>query len=604
MNVFFEGALKSGVSDSLKSLYGMEAGIDSIHFQETKKEFEGDVTLVTFPFIKSSKKSPEETGKEIGKYLEEKTNFIASFNVVKGFLNLVITEEFWKNFFLTVSADPSWLFDPTKNETLSRGKKFLMVEYSSPNTNKPLHLGHVRNNLLGYSVAGILEAAGHRVMKVNLVNDRGVHICKSMLAWKKFGHGETPESSGMKGDHLVGKYYVLYDRKYKEEVEHLVNKGTVREEAEKKAPLQLEIQDMLRKWEAGDKETLDLWNLMNGWVYKGFDVTYKKLGVGFDKMYYESNVYLLGKKIVEEGEEKKVFFRKEDGSVWVDLTDVGLDQKLLLRGDGTSVYITQDLGTAQLRFDEFPGLDQLIYVVGNEQEYHFKVLKEIFKKLKRPWVDGLFHLSYGMVDLPSGKMKSREGTVVDADDLIKEITEEAEMTTKALGKLDDFDSEEAKHLYHVIGMGALKYFILKVDPKKRMLFNPAESIDFNGHTGPFVQYTFARIRSVMRKGENVNFSVSLSLQNIRMTKEEKHLVRLIYNYPSVASEAAAGLSPALIANYVYELAKAFNHFYHDHVIVDEAAMELSVFRLQLSALTAAVISRSMNMLGIEVPEKM
>jgi arginyl-tRNA synthetase len=479
-----------------------------------------------------------------------------------------------------------------------------MVEYSSPNTNKPLHLGHIRNNLLGYSVAELLKAAGNKVVKTNLVNDRGIHICKSMLAWKKFGNNETPESSHTKGDHLVGKYYVEFDKRLKEEIEQLVQKGMSKEEAEKNSSLNKEVQEMLRKWEAGDKETLDLWNTMNGWVYSGFDETYKKLGVDFDKIYYESKTYLFGKKIVEEGLSKGVFYKKEDGSVWVNLTDVGLDEKVLLRSDGTSVYMTQDLGTAQLRFDEYPGLQKLIYVVGNEQEYHFKVLKEIFKKLSRPWAEGLYHLSYGMVDLPSGKMKSREGTIVDADDLIKEINDEAERTTKELGKLDDFNSEEAKHLYHVIAMGALKYFILKVDPKKRMLFNPAESIDLNGNTGPFVQYTYARIRSVLRKSEAIISGIGNRESGIKYSKEERDLIKLIYKYPQIVTEAATSFSPALVANYVYEVAKSFNHFYHEHVIIDEANADATAFRLRLSGLTAAIIKKCMGLLGIEVPERM
>ncbi len=602
MTIFFEKVVKEKISEALKSLYQLDVRADEITLQETKREFEGDVTLVVFPFTKASKKSPEETGNEIGGLVKSNTDLISSFNVVKGFLNLMIAEDFWKKFFVSASSDSSSFIN---QKSKIKNRKLLMVEYSSPNTNKPLHLGHVRNNLLGFSVSQLLKEAGNSVVKTNLVNDRGIHICKSMLAWKKFGNGETPESSKMKGDHLVGKYYVLYDRKYKEEVAHLEEKGMSKDDAEKKAPLHLEIQDMLRKWETGDKETLDLWNTMNGWVYRGFDETYKKLGVNFDKIYYESKTYLLGKKIVEEGLEKKVFFKKDDNSIWVDLTDVGLDQKVLLRGDGTSVYITQDLGTAQLRFDEYDGLNQLIYVVGNEQEYHFKVLKEIFKKLGRVWADGLFHLSYGMVDLPSGKMKSREGTVVDADDLIKEISEEAEMTTKALGKLDDYDSKEAKQLYDVIGMGALKYFILKVDPKKRMLFNPAESIDLNGNTGPFIQYTYARIRSVIKKGESLKKLAVGSWQlAAKFSKEEKYLVKLIYQYPKTIQEAAENFSPALVANYVYEVAKSYNHFYHDHVIVDENAADVSMFRLQLSDLTSAVIKSSMKILGIEVPERM
>jgi len=480
----------------------------------------------------------------------------------------------------------------------------LMVEYSSPNTNKPLHLGHIRNNLLGYSVAAVLKAAGNDVVKVNLVNDRGIHICKSMLAWKKFGHGETPASTGFKGDHLVGKYYVIYDKKFKEQVEALVQDGVGKEEAEKQAPLTLEIQDMLRAWEAGDPETLALWKTMNGWVYDGFAVTYKNLGVDFDKMYYESETYLLGKKLVDEGLEKGVFFRKEDGSVWVDLTDVGLDQKVVLRADGTSVYITQDLGTAQLRFDEFAALSRLVYVVGNEQDYHFKVLKEIFRKMGRPWADGIYHLSYGMVDLPSGKMKSREGTVVDADDLIHEIVEEAEMATKALGKIDDFDNEEARQLYHDLGLGALKYFILKVDPKKRMLFNPAESIDLNGNTGPFIQYTYARIRSVLRKGATLQLNASEETMDYTMSAAERSLVKLLYTYPQVIADAANALSPSLVAAHVYDLAKAFNHFYHDHVIVDDQSPAISAFRLKLAGMVAETLKEGTRLLGINVPERM
>lgn len=602
--ISYEKELKEKVSNALMELYSFHISPDELLFQDTRKEFEGDVTLVVFPFTKASKKSPEQTAQDIGNAIMSHAGVVSGFNVVKGFLNISIHDDFWKNFFKEATPDHSGIFNLSGNPVLLQKRKFLMVEYSSPNTNKPLHLGHVRNNLLGYSIAEILKAGGHRVMKVNLVNDRGIHICKSMLAWKKFGRGITPESSGEKGDHLVGKYYVEFDRKYKEEVEQLTKNGMSREEAEKKAPLQGQIQEMLRRWEDGDPETLDLWNTMNGWVYKGFDETYKKLGVDFDQFYFESKTYLLGKKIVEEGLDKKVFFKKEDGSVWIDLTDVGLDQKLVLRADGTSVYITQDLGTAELRFSEYQDLEQLIYVVGNEQEYHFKVLKEIAVKLGRPWAKGLFHLSYGMVDLPSGKMKSREGTVVDADDLIKEIEEEAEMATKALGKYDDFESKEAVKLYHDLGMGALKYFILKVDPKKRMVFNPAESIDLNGNTGPFIQYAYARIRSVMRKGASMQLPLKDNKLPEIISAEEKNLIKFIYKYPSVLNEAVNNLSPALIANYGYELAKTFNHFYHNHVIVDEQEQEVSSFRLQISDVTASVIRHSMHLLGIEVPERM
>jgi arginyl-tRNA synthetase len=596
----FEPIIQSAIADALKNLYNHSVSPPDILLGETKKDFEGDITFVVFPYIKASKKSPEHTANDIGNYLKTNNDLVFSFNVVKGFLNLVIAESFWRIFFKESSKDILSFI----NQPSTTNNQQLMVEYSSPNTNKPLHLGHIRNNLLGYSVAELLKAAGNKVVKTNLVNDRGIHICKSMLAWKKYGNGETPQSSGIKGDHLVGKYYVEFDKRLKEEVEHLVQKGMSKEEAEKKASLNKEVQEMLRKWEAGDKETLDLWNIMNGWVYAGFGETYKKLGVDFDKIYYESKTYLFGKKIVEEGLGKNVFYKKEDGSVWVNLTDVGLDEKVLLRSDGTSVYMTQDLGTAQLRFDEYPQLQKLIYVVGNEQEYHFKVLKEIFKKLGRPWAEGLYHLSYGMVDLPSGKMKSREGTVVDADDLIKEINDEAERTTKELGKLDDFNSEEAKHLYHVIAMGALKYFILKVDPKKRMLFNPSESIDLNGNTGPFIQYTYARIQSVWRKKLKAGSRFTAYSEPVKISKEEKDLIKTIYKYPAIISEAAATLSPALVANYAYEIARSFNHFYHNHIIIDEANPVASTFRWQLSGLTAAIIKKCMGLLGIEVPERM
>ena len=598
----FKKPLQEFIAQSLSILYGAQVSADSITLQETKKEFSGDVTLVVFPFTKFSNKTPEVTAFDIGNYLLTTTFPLESFNVVKGFLNLVINESFWKNYFTVISANNQLLFDPD----FIRGNapiEHLMVEYSSPNTNKPLHLGHIRNNLLGFSVAQILKANGHKVVMVNLINDRGVHICKSMLAWEKWGNNETPESTKIKGDHLVGKYYVLYDKKYKEQVESLVKKGQTKEDAEKNAPLQEDIQEMLVKWEAGDPHVKSLWKTMNSWVYKGFEESYTKLGVQFDKTYYESETYLLGKKIVEEGLAENMFFRADDNSIRIDLSEVGLDQKVLLRSDGTSVYITQDLGTAQLRFDENPGLEKLIYVVGNEQEYHFKVLKEIFHKMKKSLWDGLYHLSYGMVDLPSGKMKSREGTVVDADDLISELIEQAEMATKAQGKLDDFDSPEAKELYHSLGMGALKYFILKVDPKKRMLFNPAESIDLNGNTGPFIQYSYARIKSVLRKGgELINLSKDFS--NYKLSEEEKKLIKTLYQYPHIVREAGQNYSPALIANYGYEVAKAFNHFYHDHVIVDENDSITSSFRLAISKLTSVVILESMKLLGIRVPERM
>lgn len=600
MSLRFDAGLQKGVSESLFRLFGQTVAPEHISLQETKREFEGDVTLVVFPYAKPAGLSPEAFATKLGEDLVLTVPEVDRFNVVKGFLNLVISPGFWMDFFQETSRDTAGHMAARNNPYLPAPRR-LMVEYSSPNTNKPLHLGHIRNNLLGFAVAELLKAAGHEVVKVNLINDRGIHICKSMLAWQKFGQGETPASTGMKGDHLVGKYYVLYDQKYKAQIEDLVNEGLTKEEAEKQAPLNREIQEMLRKWEAGDPAVMDLWKTMNGWVYTGFDATYASLGVDFDKFYYESQTYLLGKKIVEEGLSHGVFFKKEDGSVWVDLTDVGLDQKVVLRADGTSVYITQDLGTAQLRFDEYPGLSQLIYVVGNEQDYHFKVLQEIFRKMNRPWSDGIFHLSYGMVDLPSGKMKSREGTVVDADDLIREIVEEAEMATKALGKLDDFSGEEATRLYHDLGLGALKYFILKVDPKKRMLFNPAESIDLNGNTGPFIQYTHARIRSVLRKGQGMD---SVDFSSHVLSPAEKRVVQGIYQYPEILANAARQLSPALMAGYAYDLAKSFNHFYHDHVIVEETDPVATSFRLNLARTVAEVIRESMRLLGIRVPERM
>jgi arginyl-tRNA synthetase len=599
----FEPIVRELVSEALTSLFQLEVAPDDILLQETKKEFEGDLTLVVFPYTKQSKKNPEQTAEAIGSFLVERNSIVSSYNVVKGFLNLVLSETKWFEFFQSVSNDHSKLFDPVKASGNERVPRNLMVEYSSPNTNKPLHLGHVRNNLLGVAVSRILKAAGENVTMVNLVNDRGIHICKSMLAWQKYGDGETPQSSKMKGDHLVGKYYVLFDKKFKVQKEALLERGVDVEEADKQVPLQHEVQEMLRKWEAGDPDTIALWKRMNGWVYEGFEETYKALGVTFDKTYYESETYLLGKEITEQGLRQGAFYQKDDGSVWVDLTEAGLDHKVLLRADGTSVYITQDMGTAQLRFDEYPKLEKLIYVVGNEQDYHFKVLKEIFRKLGRKWADGLYHLSYGMVDLPSGKMKSREGTVVDADELIGEIVEEAEMTTKLMGKLDDYDNAEAKKLYHDLGMGALKYFILKVDPKKRMLFNPTESIDLNGNTGPFIQYTHARIRSVLSKGRKV-LGDDFQTPQRSMSAEEKSLLKIVYNYPAILQSAALNLSPAVMANYAYDVAKSFNHFYHDHVIVDENDKETSAFRLRLSELTAAVIKESTGLLGITVPERM
>lgn len=579
--------------EAVSTLYGAEIPSEQLSLQETRKEFEGQITLVVFPITRFSKKSPEVTASEIGAYLKEHIKEISDFNVIKGFLNLSFSDEYW------IELLNNTILDSTFGKFPKNGKK-LMVEYSSPNTNKPLHLGHIRNNLLGYSVAEILKAYGYDVIKANLVNDRGIHICKSMLAWQKFGNGETPESSGLKGDHLVGKYYVIFDKEYKKEIDVLKQEGQTEDDAKKNAPLMREAQVMLQKWEAGDEEVLNLWKTMNGWVYAGFDKTYKQLGVDFDKFYYESDTYLLGKDIIQEGLEKGVFFKKEDNSVWIDLTDEGLDQKLVLRGDGTSVYITQDLGTAQLKFDEFQ-MNDSIYVVGNEQDYHFKVLFAILKKLGKTWANGLYHLSYGMVDLPSGKMKSREGTVVDADDLMSEMIDTAKERTEELGKTEGFNEEEKSNLYQTIGMGALKYFLLKVDPKKRLLFDPNESVDFQGHTGPFIQYTHARIKSVLRKaeytGEDLKTPKSIS-------SYERDLIQALSNYPAIIEASANEFSPAQVANYAYEVAKLYNKFYHEETILKAEDVDVKGFRLQLSASAVKVIAESMNLLGIQVPERM
>ncbi|MGN8068943.1 arginine--tRNA ligase [Mucilaginibacter sp. 22184] len=588
MDFIIEAAVKA-----IKQLYQTDVAPAAISLQETRKEFEGQITIVTFPFTKFSRKGPEQTGAEIGEYLKNEVKEIASFNVIKGFLNISVTDEYWiGQLYNRILPDDFAVAKPN-------GQK-VMVEYSSPNTNKPLHLGHIRNNLLGYSVAQILGAAGYEVVKANLVNDRGIHICKSMLAWQMFGNGETPESSGMKGDHLVGKYYVLFDKAYKTQIEELKAEGQSEDEAKKNAPVIKEAQQMLQKWEAGDSEVINLWKTMNGWVYAGFAETYKQLGVDFDKYYYESNTYLLGKDIIEEGLEKGVFFKKTDGSVWIDLTSDGLDEKLVLRSDGTSVYITQDLGTAQLKYNDFH-MDKSIYVVGNEQDYHFKVLFLILRKLGKAGADGLFHLSYGMVDLPSGKMKSREGTVVDADDLMAEMEATAKEQTEAMGKVDGFSEADKLQLYHTIGMGALKYFLLKVDPKKRLLFDPNESVDFQGHTGPFIQYTHARIKSVLSRA---NYEVNTKIEVTELAGVERDLIVLLNQFPDVINTAANDYSPAVIANYVYELAKVYNKFYHEKSII-QAEDEISKqFRLQLSASSAKVISKAMNLLGIDVPERM
>ncbi len=581
--------------NAIKALYKEEVAESVINIQETRKEFEGQLTIVVFPIVRYSKKSPEETANDIGNYLVEHVNEVVGFNIVKGFLNLVIADSYWLNLFNTeLLADDFGKIKPN-------GEK-VMVEYSSPNTNKPLHLGHVRNNLLGYAVAELLKADGYDVFKVNLVNDRGIHICKSMLAWQLWGSGETPESSGLKGDHLVGKYYVIFDKEYKKQIETLIAQGQTEEEAKKNAPLIKDAQQMLLEWEAGDTDVIALWKKMNDWVYEGFSVTYKQLGVDFDKYYYESNTYLLGKDTVDEGLAKGVFFKKDDGSVWIDLTAEGLDQKLVLRKDGTSVYITQDLGTAQMKYDDFK-MDQSIYVVGNEQDYHFKVLFAILDKLGKGWAKGLYHLSYGMVDLPSGKMKSREGTVVDADDLIAEMISTAKEKTESLGKTNDFTAKDKEELYRNIGLGALKYFLLKVEPKKRLLFDPSESIDFQGHTGPFIQYTHARIKSLLSKA---NFTSNVTLSEVEgLASTELEMIMLLSNYPSEISAAAKAYSPAFLANYLYEVAKLFNKFYHEvPPIVKEENEALKQHRLNICKVTADVLKAGMKILGIDVPERM
>lgn len=583
----------SKTQEAVKALFSTDIEKQSVSLQDTRKEFEGEVTIVTFPFIKISKKSPEETGALIGDYLVNNCEQVLAYNVVKGFLNLSIKDQYWIQELSSIYNTPNYGKLAPKNSRV-------MVEYSSPNTNKPLHLGHVRNNLLGYSVAEILTHAGYDVIKANLVNDRGIHICKSMLAWEKFGNGETPESTDLKGDHLVGKYYVEFDKAYKKEIEELISKGLTEEQAKKEAPLMKEAQDMLLKWEQKDEHVQKLWKMMNDWVYAGFDVTYKSLGVNFDQYYYESNTYTLGKDIVEEGLSKGVFFKKEDGSVWIDLTEDGLDQKLVLRGDGTSVYITQDVGTAQMKYEQYK-MDSSIYVVGNEQEYHFKVLFLILKKLGKTWAQGLFHLSYGMVDLPSGKMKSREGTVVDADDLIAEMINSAKEQSEALGKISDFTEEEKNNLYRMIGMGALKYYLLKVDPKKRLLFDPNESIDLQGNTGPFIQYSYARIQSILRKAaQTINANTSISSLNAN----EKDCIVLMLKYPAIIEEAAKVYSPALLSNYLYELAKTFNKFYHDDPILKLEDADRLNFRLLICKNISEIISSGMKLLGIEVPERM
>lgn len=590
--------LTQAVIAAIDKLYGQSVDSKMVQISATKKEFEGDLTLVVFPFLKISKKGPEDTAKEIGEVLTD-SPMVAKFNVIKGFLNLSIAKNYWLNLFNGILADDAFGTKPvTENSPL------YMVEYSSPNTNKPLHLGHIRNNLLGYSLCKVLEANGYKVVKTNIVNDRGIHICKSMLAWQKFGNGETPESSGKKGDHLVGDYYVKFDVEYKAQIKELMAQGKSEEEAKKEAPLLLEAQAMLKKWEDGDKEVRELWNMMNQWVYTGFDETYKRLGVGFDKIYYESTTYLDGKAKVNEGLEKGVFYKREDGSVWADLAENGLDEKLLLRADGTSVYMTQDIGTATQRFNEY-AIDKMIYVVGNEQNYHFQVLSILLDRLGFSWGKDLVHFSYGMVELPEGKMKSREGTVVDADDLMDEMVGTAKEVSQELGKLDGLSDAEVDNIARICGLGALKYFILKVDPRKNMLFNPKESIDFNGNTGPFIQYTHARICSVLRKAAEAGINLpDAADEGLTLSDVESNLIQSLANFPAVVAQAGSEYSPALIANYVYELVKQYNSFYHDFSILKEENEALKVFRLLLSKKIAAVIKTGMSLLGIEVPERM
>ena len=589
-----DNILAQATADAVKALYGAEVAAESIVPSTTKKEFEGNLTIVVFPFLKASHKRPEDTAQEIGEYLVANCEAVEKFNVIKGFLNITIKPSFWTSVLQSVEATENFGFKPVTDDS-----RLVMTEYSSPNTNKPLHLGHVRNNLLGFSLAKIMEANGNKVVKTNIVNDRGIHICKSMLAWLKWGNGITPEKAGKKGDHLIGDFYVAFDKHYKEELQQLMDGGMTKEEAEANSTLMKEARTMLKKWEDGDEEVRSLWRTMNEWVYAGFDETYARMGVSFDKIYYESNTYLEGKEKVLEGLEKGIFYRKDDNSVWADLTADGLDQKLLLRTDGTSVYMTQDIGTAKLRFQDYP-IDQMIYVVGNEQNYHFQVLSLLLDKLGFSWGKDLIHFSYGMVELPNGKMKSREGTVVDADELMDEMIATARKMSE--GRLKGVPEEEMDDVYRIIGLGALKYFILKVDPRKNMLFNPQESIDFNGNTGPFVQYTYARIRSVLRKSDEADAATDITAYE--PNEKEIEIIQRIADFPSVVSEAGRTYSPALIANYVFELAKGYNQFYHDYSILKEENGVARAFRLHLSRTVADIIRRGFSLLGVEVPERM
>ena len=587
--------LTPSIQKAIQALF--DVTVDKIEFQTTRKEFEGDITMVIFPLLKVIKSNPAELGNKIGNYLVENVSEVARFNVVSGFLNIVISDSYYLNFFNEIKDNVKFGYVTPNPED-----KAIMVEYSSPNTNKPLHLGHVRNNLLGYSVAEIIKASGKKVYKTQIINDRGIHICKSMLAWEKFGNGETPESSNLKGDKLVGKYYVEFDKAYKAEINQLIETGKTEEEAKKQAPIIVAAQEMLKKWEAGDDKVIDLWKMMNQWVYDGFATTYTNLGVNFDKYYYESNTYLLGKDVVQIGLDSGVFEKDPDGSVWIDLTDEGLDRKIVLRSDGTAVYMTQDIGTAIQRVKDMPDVGGMVYTVGNEQDYHFKVLFLILKKLGFDWASSLYHLSYGMVDLPSGKMKSREGTVVDADDLMQDMTDTAKQISEDLGKLDSYSAEEKAKLYKTIGLGALKYYILKVDPKKRILFNPEESVDFAGNTGPFIQYTYARIQSIIRKAD---FDYNITLNGVEVLHEkEKELVKQIELFPEVIQNAAQNHSPALIANYTYDLVKEYNSFYQSVHILGEVDLTKKIFRVQLSQKVAEVIKSAFTLLGIEVPERM
>jgi arginyl-tRNA synthetase len=594
-----EKILREKIKETVKVLYNSEVENDLIQITETRKDFIGDFTIVVFPILRYSKNTPEHTAEAIGKYLISTFPSVSGFNVIKGFLNIEISKQWWLGAFREMASTGN-IFSKCAVEH----PETILVEYSSPNTNKPLHLGHIRNNLLGFSLYRILSSCGHKVIKTNIVNDRGIHICKSMLAWMKYGGGETPDSSGMKGDHLVGKYYVLFEQEYKLQIEKLVSEGFDENEARSSAPLMQETREMLLKWEAGNNEVIDLWKMMNSWVYAGFDKTYKLMGVDFDKIYYESDTYKIGKEIVTEALKTNVLYKNPDNSVWVDLTAEGLDQKLLLRSDSTAVYMTQDLGTAVLRHNEY-SFDRCLYVVGNEQNYHFQVLKSVLKKMGYNWSDGLYHFSYGMVELPEGKMKSREGTVVDADDLIVEMKDTAREVSMELGKLADFSHEEREEIFRKIGLGALKYYILKVDPRKNMTFNPAESIDFNGNTGPFIQYTYARIKSVFRKAEQMGLKYDSSMLNdMKAGDKEVELVKLIRRFPDIVSEAGAGYSPALIANYCYELSKEYNQFYHDFSILGESEIPVRNFRLALSWLVSSILNSGMWLLGIEMPERM